>query len=299
MGFSTRRQRQEQVRTPSTNSTSNVFRRSRTLTGSISSHVVAAVENVSQLKSPRLEEHELRGHRRKLTGLLAVSIVAMIATAWLIDSTIVFIQPSQGSIVTARQLALVDEYLSSRPLERFSFVLDQSQLTRAVQAKAPEVAAITINGDNKYAQYDVTVTERTPIAQWKLGQDIYLVDAEGVAYQDGNISTVGLLQVKDESGLPLASQKVASARTMQFIGRVVAQLQAQDAGTVVEVILPPGMLKQIDVVLESRPYRIKLNTDRSPEGQAADILAALRFIDARQIVPAYIDARVEGKAFYR
>lgn len=299
MGFSTRRQRQEQVRTTSTSSGNNAFRRSRTLTGSISSHVAAAVENVSQLKSPRLEEHELRGHRRKLTVLLGVSIAVMVGLAWLIDSTIVFIQASQESPVDARHLELVEEYLQGRPLERFSFALDQEQLTRFVQAKAPEVAIVSLNGDDKYAVYSLTVTERTPIAQWKLGQDIYLVDSQGVAYQDGNVSTVGLLQVKDESGLPLASQKVASQRTMQFIGRVVAQLQAQGAGTVVEVILPTGMLKQIDVVLDSRPYRIKLHTDRTPEGQAADILATLRFIDSRQITPAYIDARIEGKAFYR
>jgi hypothetical protein len=299
VGFSTRRNRQEQVRTPSTNSSSNAFRRSRTLTGSISSRVAAAVENVSQLKSPRLEEHELRGHRRKLTMLLGASVAVIVALVWLIDSTIVFIQASDDSPVKARQLALVEEYLQQHPAQRFSFALDQAQLTRAVQAKAPEVASVTIQGDDKYALYTVSVAERTPIAQWKLGQDVYLVDAEGVAYQDGNVSTVGLLQVKDESGLPLASQKVASKRTMQFIGRVVAQLQVQGAGTVVEVILPTGLLKQIDIVLESRPYRIKLHTDRSPEGQAADILATLRFIDARQIVPAYIDARVEGKAFYR
>lgn len=299
MGFSTRRQRQEQVRTPSTSSGSNAFRRSRTLTGSISSHVAAAVENVSQLKSPRLEEHELRGHRRKLTVLLGITLTAMVGLVWLIDSTIVFIHTNTDTPADGRHLELVNEYLQQHPLERFSFALNQDQLVRAVKAKAPEVATVTINSDGMYARYELTVTERTPIAQWKLGQEVYLVDAEGVAYQDGNVSTVGLLQVKDESGLPLASQKVASQRTMQFIGRVVAQLQAQGAGTVVEVILPVGMLKQIDVVLESRPYRIKLHTDRTPEGQAADILATLRFLDGRQITPAYIDARVEGKAFYR
>lgn len=299
MGFSTRRQRQDQVRTPSTSTGSNAFRRSRTLTGSISSQVAAAVENVSQLKSPRLEEHELRGHRRKLTVLLGATLAAVAGIAWLIDSTIVFIGPNETATVDVRHIELVDEYLKNNPLERFSFALDQTRLTTAVQAKAPEVADVSVSGDDTYAQYTVSVIERTPIAQWKLGQDIYLVDADGVAYQDGNISTAGLLQVKDESGLPLASQKVASKRTMQFIGRVVAQLQAQGAGKVVEVILPTGMLKQIDIVLEGRPYRIKLHTDRQPEGQATDILATLRFIDARQITPAYIDARVEGKAFYR
>ncbi len=275
------------------------FRRSRTLTGSISSQVIAAVENASQLRSPRLEEHELRAHRRKLSLLLLGSLVFAGAIAWLIDSTVVIMSPDASSDASQRHVVLVDEYLNKHPIERLSFSLNSKQMVRYVQSKAPEVSLVSINGDDKFAQYKVSVIERTPLAQWKIGNDVYLVDAEGVAYQDSQQDTTNLIQVKDESGLPLASQKVASRNTMQFIGRTVSQLQIQGAGKVTEIILPAGQLKEIDVVFENRPYRIKLNTDRTPAGQAADVVATLRYIDGQSIVPSYIDARVEGKAFYR
>ena len=299
MVFNSRRQRQEPVRSPKIQSVNSTFRRSRTLTGSISSHVIAAVESASQLRSPRLEEHDLRGHRRKLTGLLFASLVLAGACAWLLDSTIVAMSPDASSKTSQRHIELVDQYLQQRPLERLSFVLDHDRLTRSIQKSAPEVAAVSLSGDDMFAQYTLSVTERQPLAQWKIGSDVYVVDAEGVAYQETAINTAGLIQVKDESGLPLASQKVASRNTMQFIGRVVSQLQAQGAGTVAEIILPAGQLKEIDVVMANRPYRIKLHTDRAPAGQATDVLQALRHLDRNGTVPAYIDARVEGKAFYR
>jgi cell division septal protein FtsQ len=261
--------------------------------------VIAAVESASQLRSPRLEEHDLRGHRRKLTGLLFGSLVLAGVSAWLLDATIVIMTPDTASKTSQHHIELVDEYLQQRPLERLSFMLDQQRLTRYVQSKAPEVAALSISGDNMFARHSVSVTERQPLAQWKLGNDIYVVDAEGVAYQETAINTAGLIQVKDETGLPLASQKVASRNTMQFIGRVVSQLQAQGAGKVAEIILPAGQLKEIDVVMENRPYRIKLHTDRAPVGQATDVLRALQHLDSQGTTPAYIDARVEGKAFYR
>ena len=299
MAFNSRRQRQENIRTPNIPAANSTFRRSRTLTGSISSQVIAAVESASQLRSPRLEEHDLRGHRRKLSGLLFGSLLLAGLCAWLLDTTIVVIAPDSTSKTSQRHIELVDEYLQQRPLERLSVVLDQAHLTRFVQSKSPEVAALSVSGDNMFATHSVAVTERQPLAQWKLGNDIYVVDAEGVAYQETAINTAGLIQVKDETGLPLASQKVASRNTMQFIGRVVSQLQAQGAGNVAEIILPAGQLKELDVVLQGRPYRIKLHTDRAPAGQATDVLHALQHLDSTGTVPAYIDARVEGKAFYR
>lgn len=298
MGFNSRRQRQEPVRTPRINTDNGAFRRSRTLTGSISSRVVAAVEQASQLRSPRLEEHDLRGHRRKLSSLLFVSLLGVAALTWLIDTTIVNMQPADET-TSETYITLVDRYLQAHPIERISPALNTDALRRSVQLQAPEIATVAVNGDDLFAVHTVTVTKRVPVAQWKLGTDVYLVDANGVAYRDSQAETEGLLQVKDESGLPLASQRVASRQTMQFIGRVVSQLQTRGTLKVVEVILPPGLLKQIDITIENRPYRIKLNTDRTAQGQASDIISTLRYVDTQQISPQYIDARVEGKAFYR
>ena len=299
MAFSSRRQRQEPVRKPANASVQNVFRRSRTLTGSISSQVTAAVEHASQLRSPRLEEHDLRGHRRKLSTLLLLVVASAGVLAWTVDNTVAFVEPNTSSQVTPAHIETVESYLNERPAERLPFMLNTASLSRYVQSRAPEVATVHITGDELFMKHVVSVTERTPVAQWTLGQEVYYVDAEGVAYQHKGLIVGGLLQVKDETGLPIASQRVASRSTMQFIGRVVSKLQASNTTRVTEVILPAGQLKQIDIVIENRPYRIKLHSDREPAGQAADVLAMLRYLDAQGITPRYVDARVEGKAFYQ
>ncbi|MEO5691037.1 MAG: hypothetical protein ABIQ64_02520 [Candidatus Saccharimonadales bacterium] len=299
MVFSSRRQRHEPVRKSAEPSSPNVYRRSRTLTGSISSRVTAAVEHASQLRSPRLEEHDLRGHRRKLSLLLISVVVGAALLAWVVDNTIAFVESDQASSITPAQVEIVEAYLNAHPIERLPFMLNTAQLSSFVLKQAPEVSTIYITGDGLFMKHLVSVTERIPVAQWTLGQDVYYVDAEGVAYQHKGLTTQGLVQVKDETGLPLASQRVASRQTMQFIGKVVATIQSSTSERVAEVILPAGQLKQIDIILESRPYRIKLHSDRAPAGQAADVLAILRHLDQQSVQPQYVDARVEGKAFYR
>ncbi len=301
MSFSNRRQRAQQpVRQPRPQTDGSLYRRSRTLTGSISSRVVAAVESNSQLRSPRLETHDLRSHRRRLLGLLAGSLVAVAGTLWLIDSLIVSITPGADLPQSERYMTLVKNYLMAHPLERLPFVLNTDRLVRQIQDEAPEVLAVKLDGEQSFASYRLSVTFRQPVAQWRLGDEVYLVDDSGVAYRDQlGQSHQGLLQVKDESQLPLAAQKVASRATMQFIGQVVASLRQQKVGEVSEVILPLGTLKQIDIILKDRPYRIMLSSDRSPKGQVTDMSYALRTLDENHVSPAYLDIRVEGKAFYR
>ena len=74
---------------------------------------------------------------------------------------------------------------------------------------------------------------------------------------------------------------------------------ASGAGVVESVDLPPNSTRQVDIKLKDRNYIIKTNVDRDPAGQAADIVNTLRYIDAKGIVPAYLDIRVSSKAFYR
>lgn len=301
MSFSSRRQRsrEDKVRSPrlDMDAAGDIFRRSRTLTGSISSKVVSAVEQTSRLRSPRLEAHELKGHRRKLGGLLAGCILAAAGAAWCIDLLIVRINTNNQA--ATRYLPSVQSYLDAHPLERIEPWLDKNGLSRAVQHQAPEVLSVDIDGRGGYARHGLTVTTRTPVAKWQIGSRLYYVDGTGVAFEHADGEAKNLVNVKDESGLPLATQQVTSRHTMQFIGQVVAEVRLQAVGKVTEVILPPGLLKEIDVLLEGRGYRLKLYIDRDPSGQVRDMGNALRFIDQNAITPKYVDLRVEGKAFYR
>ncbi len=301
MSFSSRRQRSQghQTRTPrfdAANAGEALFRRSRTLTGSVSSRIVSAVESTSHLKSSRLEEHELRGHRRRIGRLLAICLVAVGGCVWLIDSLIVTIQPTDAA--SRRYTTQVDTYLNAHPLERLAPFLDQSMLLAVMRHDSPELSAIEVRGDTGFAQHSLSTTERVPVAKWQLGAKLYYVDKDGIAFEHAEFVPRELVSIKDESGLPVEAQQVASRRTMQFIGQVVAQVKAMSLGEVQEVILPPGLLKEIDITLKDRPYRVKLHVDREPSRQVADLRSALGAVEQQGIVPQYLDLRVEGKAYY-
>jgi hypothetical protein len=55
----------------------------------------------------------------------------------------------------------------------------------------------------------------------------------------------------------------------------------------------------VDIYLSGREYPIKTHIDRHPFVQASDVVGAIRYIETHGISPVYVDARVEGKAFYR
>lgn len=70
---------------------------------------------------------------------------------------------------------------------------------------------------------------------------------------------------------------------MTFIGRVVGEVELQ-LGAVKEVIVPPATLKEVDLVFVDRPYPVKLMIDRDPAGQVADIVAAVQYLQVRELL---------------
>ncbi len=305
MAFSSRRSREKApLRQPKADSeiASNVFRRSRTLTGSVSSRVRAANEDGSHLRSPRLHEHDLRSRRRKISGILVASLGVAAGLVWLLDQLIVtpsiHYQPATAHADTARYTTIVEKYFNDRPLERFQFVLNPNTFSAYMVEEAPELSSAVITGSEGLASHDVLLGVRQPIALWQINDRHYYVDGSGVSFER-NLLSAPRISVKDETGLPATSQQiVASTKMMRFIGRVVDVVSARIA-PVDEVVIPPATLKEVDIIVKNRPYRIRLNIDRDPVEQANDVIATLQHLDARAISPQYIDARVSGRAFYK
>ncbi len=300
MGFISRRQRTEAVRHPKQNTSAQaqaLFRRSRTLTGSVSSRITAATEAAAQLRSPRLKEHDLRAHRRKISVILMISLSMTLISLGVLRLYTARITTKYTFPDAQLYLEYVNDYLNTHPLERLQPLLNANELTRYVNQKAPEVEAVVLQ-DSGFFTDTVTIKFRTAIARWQLHNATYYVDKSGVAFLR-KPELEPSLSVKDESGLPLAMQQsVASTKTLGFIGKTVGEL-SNTVGPVKEVIIPPTSLKEINVVLEKYPFRIRLHSDREPIGQATDIRNALRFLDSKGVTPRYLDARLEGKAFYR
>ncbi len=305
MAFRSRRTRDnESVRQPSgeLSDSRNLFRRSRTLTGSVSSRVQAATEDTAQLRSPRHKEKDLRSHRRRIVVSLVGVLVFVGVVLWLFDQLIttpqIIFQPASARADAAHYEQLVQDYLNENPLERFQFAFSSDKFSAEMIQRAPELSSAALTNETGFMRHDVLLGARRAVARWQIGDKQYYVDSSGISYER-NLLNEPTISVRDSTGLPIASQQIiASTKMMTFIGRVVGSVESK-LGPVKEVVIPPATLKEVDLIFADRSYPVKLNIDRDPAGQAADIIAALQYLDARGIAPEYVDARVEGKAFYK
>ena len=110
------------------------FRRNRTLTGSLSSNVSSASESFNELRSARVQAHDLRRHRRKLFGVwLGVSAATLLLGYLLYESIAlpnvrfqeaVVVQPEDKSLYEKK----IQEYLNAHFFERSRLTLNVKNL---------------------------------------------------------------------------------------------------------------------------------------------------------------------------
>lgn len=282
------------------------FRRSRTLTGSVSNRVESAKSGHTDLKSERLKLHVLHRHRRFLkTGLFVVALFAF-GLAFFVSNSLLFIEKrfeAAAAVPAEDQQALRDSitaYVNSHPSEAFLINLSERRLTQFMQVQHPEVSSVDVQRQWFGPGGSIVVQFRTPIVAWQVADSRFFVDASGVAFTK-HYGPPPALQVEDASGYTpelAANGSVASQRFIGYLGQLLGELRAQDMATVERVVIPPTS-RQLNIYLEGRPYPIKTHVDRDPYVQVADIKNALAFFDEKQITPEYIDVRVEGKAYYR
>lgn len=89
-----------------------------------------------------------------------------------------------------------------------------------------------------------------------------------------------------------------SERVRGYIGQLEQDLT--DLGyKVTRVTLPTGTSRELYVDLEGVEWFFKVTTDRDAAMTAEDMERMVRYLRERDLKPAYVDVRVEGKAFYR
>jgi hypothetical protein len=277
------------------------FRRNRTLTGSASSHVVSTNESNAQLKSARVQVHDLAQQRRRIIGILWTVMLGVIVL-----SSLVFQFTAESIVRTSdvsRQLQptyakAVDEYLARQPIERLRFLLREDALNEYVQAATPEVASIKSDGFAGFGKSLFVVEMRRPIAGWSIRGTQHYVDTSGVSFAY-NYYEKPQVQIVDNSGIQVdAGQAVASNQFLGFVGRVVGLANARQH-VVTEVIIPQNTTRQIELKIEGVAYPVKLLVDRPAGEQVEDMTRSMRWLKGRGITPAYLDVRVSGRAFYK
>lgn len=306
--FGGRKKKQVDVRSPHITSQNDTysFRRSRTITGSSASTVRAATEDRGQLRSTRLQEHDLRRHRRKLSLYLVLSLTVIGLVGALLEqysgnNVIISANSAEAStkdIDTARYRQLAAEYYTDHPLEHFRFALNIDTFADTLRSKAPEIVdAEVVRGDG-VLQGEVKLTFRRPVVSWTIKGEKYYVDANGEAFSV-NYFAEPPVTVVDESGIDPNTGVIASGKFLRFMGRVITLVNESGVTTVSGIVIPRGVTRQIDLKLANVPYPFKTNLDRDPAGQATDVINAYKYFTARGLTPAYVDVRVSSKAFYR
>jgi hypothetical protein len=277
------------------------FHRNRTLTGSSSSSVTSSNEANSQLKSPRVQAHELVRQRRHIGSVLLLVLVgAALLYALIAQFTagvVVRVQDVSTRLDPVYEQAIQD-YLSSQPIERLRFLLSEKALGDFLQTAAPEVATVRVEGAAGFGKSEFVVTMRQPIAGWSMNGRQQYVDNTGTAFSR-NYFASPKVQIVDNSGIQVdAGQAVASNRFLGFVGRVVGLAKGQ--GYVAQqVVIPTGTTRQVEVRLEGVPYPIKFSVDRAAGEQVEDMARSLKWLSGHGVTPQYLDVRVSGKAFYK
>jgi hypothetical protein len=280
------------------------FRRNRTLTGSLASHVASASESHTLLKSHRTHAHELRRHRRKLSTVLLGALGVAVVCAFLIYQSIAAVRVTAMTPMPLDELLYAQKiqgYLASHPFERFRFSLDVARLAQYLQLNGcPEVAAVS--PDMVFAGFGTSqlrLTIRQPAVAWKTGSANLYVDDTGTAFERSYYGEP-TVRVVDQTGIVARDNKVlASNRFLGFIGRVIGQMKSQGYH-VNQVDLPAGTSRQITVLVDGLGYSIKFSVDRPVGEQAEDAARAIQYFASRAIAPAeYVDVRISQKAFYR
>ena len=277
------------------------FRRNQTLTGSASHHIMSANDQTAQIRSPRAHLHELTQRRRQVGVLFGIAGLACVVLGILI------LQFTASVTVRSKELTMqlddryardINDYFSRHPVERLRFLLRQDELLHELQAVAPEIAHISVEGTAGYGKTAFVVTMRQPIVAWTIRDSRQYVDATGTAF-GRNYFADPTVQVVDESGVVVnGGETVASNRFLGFIGRVAGL--SRDAGMVVtDVILPRGMTREVDIRVQGIGYPIRFSVDRGAGEQVEDMQRATAWLTAHEQQPEYLDVRVSRRAFYK
>lgn len=286
-----------------TASSSDIFRRNRTLTGTTSDRL-ASIDSRADLESPRTHVHHLSIRRRKVFSTLMV-VFASTIFIWVLVSNFtatVVVGVSGVSISKSADVSIyektIQEYLGSNPMSRLRPLLDQSALSIYVSSKLPEVEDIAQQNIMGIGKTNFSIKMRTPVAGWKINDKQYYVDSKGIPFERNYFSTP-TVQIVDNNGVSLKTgTAIASKRFLGFVGRVVALTKA-GGYTVTQAVLPVDTARELDIRLLEGNYLIKLSIDRSAGEQVEDMVRSVRYFTTKGQTPSYIDVRVSGKAFYK
>jgi hypothetical protein cdivTM_00555 len=291
----------------SSSSSSALFRRNRTLTGSLISSVPSPNEQSASLQSPRVQTHNLKRKRRSIRLALLSALALIAALSWLLVQIIVVPKVqivgtddnnTLAQAATRDYTAAIQDYLSDNPLERLTININPRNLNRIIQSRFPEVASVSPPAKVSLWTATFAVNLRSPVVYWQSGNTKAYVDNAGIVF-DRNVLGGSVIAVEDQTGISAAAgNSVISSRFLQFIGKAVGYFKENNL-IVTKIALPADTTRQLLISLDGVGYTIKMTVDRPAAGQVEDAIRAVSYLSGRGIAAKYVDVRVSRRAFYR
>lgn len=298
------RQRQKDAESSKNHDKDYTFRRSYTITGSASSSVSTLNEDGSQLKSSRVQAHDLTKQRRHIGALFVTSIVACAGLLFLVtqmtaDVTLT-INGDASVAAEADYSETIESYYNRSPLERLRFLSNDDALEQSAMAEHPEIESMEMSQGDSFGVSHVALTMRQPVASWDINGQGTFVDRHGVSFLI-NYYDNPPVKIVDKSGIRSSSgQTIASNSFLGFVGKVVGSMTTAQQLQVSQIEIPLETTRQIQVKVEGVKYPIKFSTDRPAGEQAEDAARALKWLRGHGNPKLdYLDVRVPGRAFYR
>ena len=281
-----------------------IFRRNRTLTGSLVSTVSSPNEHLADLKSPRVQAHVLRNHKRKIMLGLLATLAAIAALFWLLSQAIVTpkvtLVGADSAEESSRYEQAIQDYLSAHPSERLRATVNTKNLTTYLQQhNYPELQQVESKvSANGFGSATFSIVLRFPVVSWQAGKTLVYVDTNGVAFYH-NVYATPEVQVIDQTGVQATTDQVlVSNRFLEFIGKTVGYFAVRGY-KVSSIVLPENTTHQLQIRLDGVSYPIKFLIDRPAAGQVEDAVRAIVYLSNSGLKPAYLDVRVSGRAFYK
>ncbi|MCL1929731.1 hypothetical protein FWF93_01190 [Candidatus Saccharibacteria bacterium] len=259
------------------------------------------ISNVSKARKFRSDrdkelEKEKRVHRSRM--FFAYCLVASLATTLVLtqiyfDATYVSFNDDTDEVIKQpdfdKMTALTREYLSQHPFERISFLMNNDGFEQYLVKQMPEIKEAKLKKANLFSN-SLSVSLRRPEARFKN----QYVDAQGMIFEN-NFFSPPELEIIDNSG---AGDSSLPGSFLSFIGQVASGLS--DAGLVAQkVVIPPGALRYVELYIDGVSYPFKAQIDRVPARQVADIISMKKYLEGKNLIPSYVDVRVEGRGYWR
>ena len=208
---------------------------------------------------------------------------------------------------SAEYKAVSDALMRESILSRTKLTMRTDRFADKFLAEFPEVGAVEVRLQVFDDRPSVTVIPRTPryvLEDGRRGGESLLVDERGIAMArfDGRLKLDDLVIINDfvADDDELGAQ-VLPLDTIAFIeGLLYQMIQQYDVDESAIVVALPALANEVHLQLPDDDFIGKFDVTKPVREQAGVFIATRNSLAEEDITPdEYIDARVEGRAFYR